>query len=393
MTRAGVTLTGRGVTMLVAAGLFGIGGYVSGVTGGVYVAVFLATAVAVGTVASWLSAPRLTLTRRVGLPMVAVGARHMVRFEISHLRRGRPAHLLAQDLVPIELGEPARFALTAGGGTWTRHLTYEITPTRRGRYVIGPLRLHATDPFGIAVTERVLGETSEVLVPPRVWELTSQNRSGVDGLTARTAPFTTPHGDDAMVRDYRAGDDVRRIHWRSTARTGALMVRHSQPESALSVTVLLDNRQIRPSTPAAEEAFEWIVEVATSIAVHCAANRYHLSTVTPDETLVRPSEVPSPASILAAHAELTPTHADSISSDPVHPPSPGLLVVITRRLSPSDADSLLDMSGPHSRAVIVCADDAQDAVATNLLIQSGWLVISANPGADVDGVWRQILEV
>lgn len=109
-----------------------------------------------------------------------------------------------------------------------------VRPTHRGLYEVGPLLVDRSDPFGLtrqAFTES--GEALTVTVLPRTIDYPGTRvRRLVQDAAQRTVTMrpTTDAVDAAAVREYGRGDDVRRIHWRSTARTGDLMVRHDDTE-------------------------------------------------------------------------------------------------------------------------------------------------------------------
>jgi len=156
-------------------------------------------------------------------------------------------------LAPTEPGEPARAA-------------YQIPTERRGRFELGPLRATVSDPFGLAsITRRVLG-TEEVIVHPRVHNhLLPLPETGGDRLDRdqrRAHGELDAVGEFLTLREYAPGDDLRRVHWRSTARRDRLMVRQHEARYRSPVLVLLDVR------PAAHDAasFERAVEACASIA-------------------------------------------------------------------------------------------------------------------------------
>ncbi|MCE5229861.1 DUF58 domain-containing protein [bacterium] len=137
-------------------------------------------------------------------------------------------------------------------GTWRRllflpprrsfYLTYRIIPPRRGCHPIGPLILETGDVFGLFRRCRVEPRRDFVTVLPRYSVLTDfeagrQPRLG--NLAAARSIFedpTLPRG----VREYRRGDPLKRIHWKSSARTGALRTRLFDPVIEAGATVVLD---------------------------------------------------------------------------------------------------------------------------------------------------------
>ncbi|WLW53470.1 DUF58 domain-containing protein [Streptomyces sp. YU58] len=150
-------------------------------------------------------------------------------------------------------------------------LRYALPTARRGRVPVGPLRLERTDPLGLARRMRPYGGAETLLVRPRVRPLPvlpSGQAHHVEGPASDTA-------DDGSLtfhalREYVLGDDLRRVHWRSTARTGTLMVRQMVDVSLPHTTVVLDTRE---RAYASEDDFELAVDCAASVA-HAAARSH-----------------------------------------------------------------------------------------------------------------------
>lgn len=159
----------------------------------------------------------------------------------------------------------ARFLLPPAAPDEPARAAYRIPTERRGRFELGPLRATVSDPFGLAsVTRRVLG-TEEVIVYPRVHDILPVPETGGDELD-RDQPRAHGRPDAAgeflTLREYAPGDDLRRVHWRSTARRDRLMVCQHEARRRSPVLVLLDVR------PGAHDAtsFERAVEACASIA-------------------------------------------------------------------------------------------------------------------------------
>ena len=187
---------------------------------------------------------------RVDLVVTSRGSRTTPTVAVADAfdRGRRLARLL---LPPLHTGESARAA-------------YRIPTERRGRYFLGPLRISVSDPFGVARRSETLLGTDEVLVYPRLHEVPPPPEGGGDDLD-RDAPRVRgrpdPGGDFLTLREYQPGDDLRRVHWRSTARRDELMVRQGELRRRAPAVVLLDVR------PAAHDrrSFEIAVEACASI--------------------------------------------------------------------------------------------------------------------------------
>lgn len=143
---------------------------------------------------------------------------------------------------------------------------YRIPTERRGVRTVGPLVIVRRGVAGLATSRTVLGRVLAVRVLPRVRPVrgmprgVSRGQAGVDELVARG-------GTDLVgLREYQPGDDLRRLHWATSARAGRLMVREDADPSTAHVTLLLDDRADSHPDGDLEEA----VEVVASLAVAAA---------------------------------------------------------------------------------------------------------------------------
>ena len=189
----------------------------------------------------------------------------------------------------------------AGG---TTALGYRVHGDRRGRHLLGPLRLRLVDPFGLVERSAVGTDTAVLLVVPRVRPLGAEGPAGGQGGGGEGSRRTIAvHGeDDVSTREYRYGDDLRKVHWRATARTGELMVRLEERPWRAQATLLLDTRarahllapqhgplpRIGPlgdDCPPAD-SLEWLVEAAASIGTTLAAPGRVLRAITDAGELV-----------------------------------------------------------------------------------------------------------
>ncbi|WP_160573702.1 DUF58 domain-containing protein [Actinomadura physcomitrii] len=144
-------------------------------------------------------------------------------------------------------------------GTRTR---YEVAADRRGVLEIGPLSIVRTDPLGSARTSCPADDVPvRVLVHPRHHPLAAVPAGGTGGRDASTAATRASEGAFAGLRDHAPGDDVRQVHWRTSARRGRLVVREHADTLRAGLTVLVDDRH----GPA---ELDPLAEVAASIVAH-----------------------------------------------------------------------------------------------------------------------------
>ncbi len=214
-------------------------------------------------VAAVVATPDIVV-RRVVKPAVVVrhedchatlyvtGRRHrgLARLEVSDTVDG--------SLVPVPLPEAAR--------SETVSVPYPIPTPKRGLVEVGPVRLRRVGLAGLADHTVWVGRSDVVRVLPRRVPI-----SGMPAGTRRTAVGTDTAwelgGTDLVgLHEYAMGDDLRRLHWATSARTGTLMVREDVDPAEAHVRVVLDDRAsgYRASTPE-HHGFEDAVEVASAL--------------------------------------------------------------------------------------------------------------------------------
>jgi uncharacterized protein (DUF58 family) len=229
---------------------------------------------------------RLALKRTIAPVRVVAGTTARVALELENLTRIPTRVLLAEDRVPYALGPSPRFVIARLPGRRRAAVTYTLRSEVRGRYALGPLRLRLTDAFGMCEVTRSFTGVDRLVVVPKVHPLTGTDGSGQWSGTGEslTRNAAASGEDDVATREYRYGDDLRRVHWRSTARRGELMVRRDEQPRQMRATILLDTRTTGHRGDGPGSSFEWAVSAAASVAVHLAQQRYGVRLLTDDTT-------------------------------------------------------------------------------------------------------------
>jgi uncharacterized protein (DUF58 family) len=159
-------------------------------------------------------------------------------------------------LVPLAAGTPVRAA-------------YRIPTERRGRHVVGPALLTLSDPCGLVRRTWAVAGTSEIIVRPRVHDIVPPRRGGggepSERATGPRIPVVESLGEFLALREYEAGDDPRRVHWRSTARRGELLVRVDDAPAPGRAVVLFDTRAGVHDEASFEVAIEAVASIASSL--------------------------------------------------------------------------------------------------------------------------------
>ena len=350
---------------------------------------------------------RLALVRHVSPQQVSLGAPTRVELTLTNEGRTPSGVLLLEDQLPYALGSRPRFVLEGIGHGWSRHADYQVRCDVRGRYEIGPMSVRVTDPFGLVELGRAFRATTALTVAPRVLPLapiglgTGWSGSGDE----RTRAAASGSAEDVTVREYRRGDDLRRVHWRSSARTGELMVRREEQPWQSRATVLLDNRVLahRGSGPAS--SFETAVTAAASAAEHLARRGYAVRLVT--------AAGEDPATSWRTQGRTTDTRAlmGALSVVALVPAvrleagwlgeqaAGGVTVAVVGHLTPTDAPLMrrvqhhtglalalaLDVSAWTSRP---SADPGRSAAP--VLAQQGWRVASLRPQDRLEAAWEDL---
>ncbi|BCJ46117.1 hypothetical protein GCM10010168_50660 [Actinoplanes ianthinogenes] len=251
-------MTARGIGLLVAAVALLAAGFAYGYPDLALLGAAAVVAAGCALVfAFWR--PRLGVQRIAEPDRVARGEPAQMRLTVSNTSRLRAASMIATDRcggasVPVPL-----LRLRPGKDTTVE---YPVPTNRRGIVPIGPLRVTRGDPLGLVTLARTYGEVAQVWVHPRIHLLRATPAGMARSLDGRIDKV--PHGTitfDAL-REYVVGDELRRVHWRSSAKVGELMVREQLDTSEPTIVVLLDDRHAAYPDP---EAFESACEAAASI--------------------------------------------------------------------------------------------------------------------------------
>lgn len=260
LTRRGWTLVGAALGLLAAGRMLG--------TQELWV-LATATIVLLASSAAWTRSRRYELVaRRVLRPSrLHVGADGRADVALANQSERTTPLLTVTDLFD-DGRRAARFVLPPLPPSETARAAYRVPTARRGRYRVGPLTVAVTDPFGLARRSWVVAGTTDVLVCPRVHDILAPEQRGgrlVASVEPVQARAQAADGEEFLtLREYEVGDDLRRVHWRSTARIGELMIRQDEAQWRARAVVVLDVR------PAAHDAasFEIAVE-ATASVVDC----------------------------------------------------------------------------------------------------------------------------
>ena len=162
----------------------------------------------------------------------------------------------------------ARFLLPPIASGTTARAAYRVPTEHRGRYEIGPLRATVGDPFGLSNRTWRAAGLDEVIVQPRVHDVMPLPEGGGEDLDSddrRVVGRLDVTGELLNLREYAPGDDLRRVHWKSTARHQRLMIRQDESRRRAPVLLLLDVRTAAHDRASFELAVEAVASLATSL--------------------------------------------------------------------------------------------------------------------------------
>jgi uncharacterized protein (DUF58 family) len=286
---AGIRLTVRGWAFLGGGLVALIAAYSGGQPELQYIGLLLMLLPVVAFVLVRIRRPKLEITRSFAPSIVQAGTTTSARLHVRNRALSRSPRVRWWDDLPwAPWTTEERELLPLKPTSWPTEVGYELRPPRRGLFGIGPLTVESSDPFGLATGTASYGGEQELTVTPEVVPLAESGLtvpagSGEARLVQRRA---SGDEDDAMTREYRIGDAMRRVHWRATARHGELMVRQEEQRSLPRARILIDTlsdgyRDVTTGAEIESEAFEWVVRMLASVAVHLRRAGF---AVTIDET-------------------------------------------------------------------------------------------------------------
>jgi uncharacterized protein (DUF58 family) len=345
---------------------------------------------------------RISWARAITPARVPAGHTASVTIQLDNVSRLPTGLLLAEDSVPYSIGSRPRFILDRIEPGGSRRLSYPIQPDHRGKYAIGPLNVRVADAFGLAKVGSVAAPASTLVVTPAVTALphTSLAGSWLGEGDARASTAAAAGEDDVVPRAYRDGDELRRVHWRSTARYGELMVRREEQRWRNRAVLFLDTRLGGHGGRGPASSFEYAVSAAASIGVHLAREEMDTEFVTDAGPVTSPGSFEDV--LLDTLAVIRPSRNSSLGAGLAHLPTDtsGLFIVVAGHLSAGEARQLATArraSGPAMAlllAVSTWAAERPGAAATGeteeasrILTAAGWRVARVTADMPLTVAW------
>lgn len=403
-------LTGRGVTMLVAGAVIAVAAARIGEPDVLWIGLFLTLLPLGALVVVGPFRPRLGASRGLQPADVPLGANSRVTLDMRNTADGSFTAALIRDQAPFVAALDAQFLVAPGFGRWRQLITYDLPATQRGHWRLGPPLATVNDPLGLATRIWPVTVDEPVLrITPRVWELPQQGDAAGPGSAGEPTPSRVGLAgqDDVLVREHRHGDDLRRVHWRLSAKVGELMVRLEEHPSDPAVTLLVDNRASAHVGEGADSTLEWGISFVASVAARLLAGRYQVTIVSAEHELIGPGDgeaAPGEQRMLDVLTDLVPCDAQVLSADLAggHGDNRQQILAVTGLLRARDAAILTHLGSrmEHCTALVPepqafgadAPSIAAHEAACRALLDDGWTVARYHPGTPVPDAWRALLD-
>ncbi|WP_306329568.1 DUF58 domain-containing protein [Streptomyces venezuelae] len=407
-------LTTRGRSFLAAGVAAAVCAYVLGQADLLRVGLLLATLPLICVLVLHRTRYRVAASRRLTPQRVEAGSEARVQLRMENVSKLPTGLLMLQDHVPYMLGPRPRFVLDRVEAGGRREVSYRVRSDLRGRFPLGPLQLRLNDPFGMCELTRSFSAYDTLTVVPRTETLPPVKLAGESSGygDGQQRSLALAGDDDIIPRAYRHGDDLRRVHWRSTARYGELMVRREEQPQRARCTVLLDTRRIAYQGAGPDSAFEWAVSGAASALLHMLERGYAVRLVTDTGSAVPGEGAEGFAASAQDSAESAGLMMDTLAivdhseggglsraSDVLRGGDEGLLVAFLGDLDEEQTALTARMRGRAGAAVAFVLDSGTwltggavaGAVEDRLLRlrEAGWTALAVPAGARLTDLWQQ----
>lgn len=353
--------------------------------------VFLIAAVIGGTAYVRLSGPRLALGRTINPQQLHDGERAIVDLSLSSKRK--VYRVRVEDRVH-GLGSATFVAdrVSSGDAMAGR---YEVLCRPRGVYKVGPSLVSVTDPLGFAEATANAGIVDRLVVYPHAEDLQGvpTGRGQDQTINTSRANFWHTGGEDFFtLREYQQGDDLRKVHWPSSARRDELMIKQLEMPWQSRAFIVLDPRT-EPHRSA--ESFEQAVKGAASVLRHLFASGYTPTIWTGDGD---GTVVGNPAAYRVAMeglATISPKRAVDlrklVSRLRRSGMAGGVLVMVTGEADEADLAAFQLLSQDFYRTVVLSVDQGENDEIMGFA-RAGALIVRTSPDGSWSESWRNAME-
>lgn len=345
-------LTRAGWGVLLAGGVALVGGWLFGLPELLVLGTTLFVLVAACAAMTMLTSLRLEVVRTLHPDRVHAGSSSRVEVLVRNRGRRRTPVLTLRDGVTGTAGAELLLAPLEQSGRI--RAAYRLPTRRRGVITVGPLEVELGDPFGLTRAAVIAAPASTLVVYPAVDDVPAASRSdGMDPHGWRTPGLQTGGDEFHSLRPYVVGDDLRRVHWPSTARRDELTVRQDERHQQGRTTVLLDVRRAVHT----DASFERVVSAAASLLAAATVRGDEVRLVATDGT---DSGYGAGPTAIGAMLEYLAAVTTTDRGDEVRVDHPGTLVALT---TPAGINTTGSAAGPGRRFLVVFERSPDDRTA------------------------------
>ncbi|MDP3984153.1 MAG: DUF58 domain-containing protein, partial [Acidimicrobiia bacterium] len=283
----------------------------------------------------------------------------------------------------------ARFALGVLGGKEGATAAYRIACRPRGVYSVGPVTIEVRDPLGLAWFETTTGTVDQLIVYPEVEDLTGFPLvQGRDPATMASRPEHSQRGgeDFYTLRSYREGDDLRRVHWPTSAKLDELMIRQMETPWQSRALVFLD---VRSSTYADTDCFEKAVGGAASVVRHLAGAGFS-GDLWAGGRLIDISSYTAAMEALARVKTASNIDLRSVATRLRHGGRGGLLVLVSGQPD-HDLLGVHRLLGVQHRTAVLLSVTPSPGEIVNHFRRAGVKTVTVGPGDRFAPIWNQTM--
>ncbi|USQ81476.1 DUF58 domain-containing protein [Ornithinimicrobium faecis] len=408
--RAPGVLTSRGQMFLALGAIVAVAGVVLGYRDVTRIGLLLVILPLLALLLVRPTPPSLRVTRVVTPSRLHPDQQGLVEVQFTNVGTRPTPLFLAEEQFDYALGDRPRFLLPRMVSGEGRKLRYTVRSRHRGAFPVGPITLRRRDPFGLTHVALQLPATVELLVLPHIWDLGSRRVAGQGRGTEGELPqMVSLHGeDDVSIRQYRDGDELRRVHWPATAHRGEIMVRQEDRPARRRAVLLLDSRAGAFPGSGYQASYEWAVSAVASLARHLIKDGFVIHLLT--HRTVEDGSAGVQIGLDQALSTLARAQPDQDSSmealaAAAHSFTSGGVLLISVVVAHDEAElaHLAAVREPGSAAMALVLDpeaftpgtESRKDLATaqrhtGVLTQAGWQTVLVGPQDSVPASWERL---
>ncbi|MEE9417128.1 MAG: DUF58 domain-containing protein, partial [Acidimicrobiales bacterium] len=336
---------------------------------------------------------RLEVRRRIQPPKVHVGTASRVDLSLTNRSTRRSPVLAIHDSVSGTHGAHLQVAPLRPGAT--ARAAYRLPTSKRGLVTVGPLDVEITDPLGLSRTRLAAAGVSELMVYPKIYAVTPLPQS--DSIDPYANSFQTivlgRTGEDFhALREFGQGDDLRRVHWPSTARFDELMVRQEEQPSLGRVSIVIDNR----SSAMSSEALDLAATIAGSVGLAAQGQHDLVRVIAVGSGSIHFANSNADVESILGHLAMLETSVEpdllpTIQKVATHDPG-GALVIVTCVAAVAESNAVRTLANRFASLTTVVIDPTtHNSKATSLALETSPRRVVVTADEPFPGIWNRTI--